>query len=344
MNFDLDQDQREFAVAAKEFFAGQPTLETVRVQLDDPGDPMPGHKRLAELGFTGFLVPESLGGIDRTVLDLAVVAEQAGRALAAPSLATVARVSVLLADHPDELAALAAGEKTYAAVDGPLDGSDPVLDARQATEFLALDGDDLVVGDARVLPGEPMDPSRGLARVHITPRRVLSRNAAQEWAHARDVAAAILAAEGLGTAERAVEIAVEYARERQAFGRAVGSFQAIKHRLVDAWAGVDQLRSLVWWAAWAADSAPGQLPLAASAAKAYAARALETAAETLVHVHGGMGFTWEHDAHLFWRRAKVDRLLLGSESTHLDRVAGLALAELSHEQARDGNGERGNGS
>jgi alkylation response protein AidB-like acyl-CoA dehydrogenase len=90
--------------------------------------------------------------------------------------------------------------------------------------------------------------------------------------------------------------------------------------------GVDQLRSLVWWAAWAADSAPDELPLAASSAKALAARVLEQAAETLVQVHGGIGFTWEHDAHLYWRRAKVDRLLLGDEAEHLDAVARLAVA------------------
>jgi alkylation response protein AidB-like acyl-CoA dehydrogenase len=96
--------------------------------------------------------------------------------------------------------------------------------------------------------------------------------------------------------------------------------------LVDAWVGVDQLRSLVWWAAWAADAAPEELPLAASAAKAHAAEVLERAAETCVQVHGGIGFTWEHDAHLYWRRAKVDRLLLGDAAEHLDAVARLAVA------------------
>ena len=123
-----------------------------------------------------------------------------------------------------------------------------------------------------------------------------------------------------------MQIAVAYAKERQAFGRFIGSYQAVKHMLVDAWVGVDQLRSLVWWAAWAADNAPEEFPLAAAAAKSYAATALERAAETCVQVHGGIGFTWEHDAHLYWRRAKVDRLLLGDEAEHLDAVARLAVA------------------
>nr|WP_275585970.1 acyl-CoA dehydrogenase family protein [Geodermatophilus sabuli] len=146
------------------------------------------------------------------------------------------------------------------------------------------------------------------------------------WARARRVAAVVLAAEDLGAADRAVALAVDYAREREAFGRRIGSYQAVKHLLVDAWVGVDQLRSLVWWAAWAADAAPGELPLAAAAAKAYAAEAFERAAETCIQVHGGIGFTWEHDAHLYWRRAKVDRLLLGDAAEHLDAVARLAVA------------------
>ena len=127
-------------------------------------------------------------------------------------------------------------------------------------------------------------------------------------------------------ADRAVLMGVDYAQQREAFGRVIGSYQAVKHMLVDAWAGVEQLRSLVWWAAWAADAAPEQLPLAAAAAKAHAAVVLERAAETLIQVHGGIGFTWEHDAHLYWRRAKVDRLLLGDAAEHLDAVARLAVA------------------
>jgi alkylation response protein AidB-like acyl-CoA dehydrogenase len=162
--------------------------------------------------------------------------------------------------------------------------------------------------------------------VRLTSRRVLAEDAAALWARARQVGAVVMAAEDLGAADRAVQLGVAYAKERQAFGRPIGSYQAVKHMLVDAWVGVDQLRSLVWWAAWAADAAPDELPIAASSAKALAARVLEQAAETLVQVHGGIGFTWEHDAHLYWRRAKVDRLLLGDEAEHLDTVARLAVA------------------
>ena len=111
--------------------------------------------------------------------------------------------------------------------------------------------------------------------------------------------------------------------------------------LVDAWVGVDQLRSLVWWAAWAADNAPDEFPLAASAAKAYAARVFEQAAETVIQVHGGIGFTWEHDAHLYWRRAKVDRLLLGDEAEHLDAVAAACVGGARRSPAGLGGSRRG---
>jgi alkylation response protein AidB-like acyl-CoA dehydrogenase len=282
----------------------------------------PGRKALADIGFLGITVPEAAGGAGRGLLDLAVVAEQGGAVLAGPSLVTAARAAVLLADHPELAAQLADGSAAFAVVDG----SAPSIDAADATTFLALDGTALVVGEGEATPGKPMDATRGLANVRLTATRVLAEDAGELWTRARQVGAVVLAAEDLGAADRAVALGVAYAKEREAFGRPIGSYQSVKHMLVDAWAGVEQLRSLVWWAAWAADSAPDELPLAAAAAKATAAGVLERAAETLIQVHGGIGFTWEHDAHLFWRRAKVDRFLLGDEAEHLDAVARLAVA------------------
>jgi alkylation response protein AidB-like acyl-CoA dehydrogenase len=259
------------------------------------------------------------------VLDLAVVAEQGGAVLAAPSLVTAARAAVLLEEQPELAARLADGSTAFAVLDGSPGASAPSVDAADATAFLALDGGDLVVGEGEAVPGRPLDATRGLASVRLTSRRVLATDAGELWARARRVGAVVMAAEDLGGADRCVQLGVSYAQQREAFGRAIGSYQAVKHMLVDAWVGVEQLRSLVWWAAWAADAAPAELPLAASAAKACAASAFEQAAGTLIQVHGGIGFTWEHDAHLFWRRAKVDRLLLGDEAEHLDAVALLAV-------------------
>ncbi|HWJ80772.1 MAG TPA: acyl-CoA dehydrogenase family protein [Nocardioides sp.] len=321
MYFDLDDEQRDLAAAARDFLGGSASPAAARAALESgTSDVPPGRVELAKSGFAAITVPERVGGGGGSLLDLAVVAEQAGRVLAGPSLVTYARAAVLLADDDDRLAALADGSLAVAVVD---DG--PVLDAVGADTFLALRGDDVVIGTGTVTEREPLDPTRGLADVTLDDVEVLAAGAADRWTRARDVGRTILAAEGLGTAARALEIGVAYTKERHAFGRPIGSYQAVKHALVDVYVQVEQLRSLVWWAAWAVDNAPDELPLASAAAKAAAAVAAEQAAETLIQVHGGIGFTWEHDAHLFWRRAKVDRLLLGDDIGAFDEVATLAL-------------------
>jgi len=322
VNFGLDDDQREFAAAARDFFSEQASPSDARRALDEGTAATPGRKALADIGFYGITIPESAGGAGQSVLDLAVVAEQGGRVLAGPSLVTAARVAVLLAGDDTRLAGLADGSVGYAVVDG----SAPVLDAATANRFLARSGDDLVLAEGTVAVGDPIDPTRGLGTVTLGETEVIGHDVGARWEHAERVARVVLAAEDLGAAARAVEMAVAYAKERAAFGRFIGSYQAIKHLLVDAYVGVEQLRSLVWWAAWTAEESPDELPLAAAAAKASAAGVLENAAETLIQVHGGIGFTWEHDAHLYWRRAKVDRFLLGDDVAAFDEVARIALA------------------
>lgn len=321
MNFDIDDEQRNFAEHARRFFAEQAGSEPARKLLDEPGEPAPGRAVLAELGFSSLTIPEEAGGTGAGLLNMALVAEQAGRQLAGPSLATAARVAVLLEGDTARLREVSEGRTAIAVVDGSPTGSSPSMDVLGATHFLALDGEDLVLGDGRVTPGEAIDATRGLGIVELTSSEVVVRDARERWERAKQVACVVLAAEGLGAADRVVELGIEHAQNRETFGRQIGAYQAVKHRLVDNWVAVNQLRSLVWWAAWAADHAPEQFPVAASAAKAYCATTFETACETLIHVHGGIGFTWEHDAHLYWRRAKVDRLLLGDETEHLAEVA-----------------------
>lgn len=327
MNFDLDDDQIEFASLAADFFGDHTGLDSARARLYTKGDPAPNFSDLVDLGLPGLLVPAEFGGLDQSVLELAVVAEQGGRVLSAPSMSTFARVSVLLHDQPELLTQFAAGTHRFCVLDGDPNSSDPSIDAQGADRFLALDGTRLVVGGGQDHGFSPIDASRGLSRISLTDSEGLVDNARDRWDRARDLACVILAAEDLGTAQAALDMAVEHAGDRETFGRAIGSYQSLKHRLVDVWAGIDQLRSLVWWAAWTADAHRVDLPRAASAAKAYAARVVEEAADVAVHVHGGLGFTWEHDSHLYWRRAKVDRHLLGSRTYHLDRVARLSLEQ-----------------
>lgn len=321
MYFDLNDEQRDLAAAARDFLAAaSPAAARAALEAGATEVP-PGRVELVKSGFAAITLPEAVGGGGGSVLDLAVVAEQAGRVLAGPSLVTFARAAVLLAGQDDRLRALADGSLAIAVID---DG--PVLDAVGAQTFLALRGDDLVIGGGTVTEREAIDPTRGLADVALGDAEVVEAGARERWARALHVGRTILAAEGLGTASRALEVGLDYVKQRHAFGRPIGSYQAVKHALVDVYVQVEQLRSLVWWSAWAADNAPDELALAAAAAKGAAAVALEQAAETLIQVHGGIGFTWEHDAHLYWRRAKVDRFLLGDDVAAFDEVAGLALA------------------
>lgn len=326
MNFDIEDEQRQFADHARTFFSKEAGPETARSLLDHPGTPRPGHRMLTELGFSTLTIPEEFGGVGSELLNMALVAEQAGRQLAGPSLATAARVAVLL-EGDDRLREVAEGRMIVAVLDGSPTGSAPSMDAVGATHFLGLDGDDLVFGEGRLTSGEPIDATRGLGRVELTSSEIVLAGATERWDRAKQVACVMVAAEGLGATDRVIELGIEHAKNRETFGRPIGAYQSVKHRLVDDWVAANELRSLVWFAAWAADHAPDQLPIAASAAKAYSARTFDTASETLIHTLGGIGFTWEHDAHLYWRRAKVDRLLLGDESEHLTYVALRSLDE-----------------
>ncbi|WP_106850221.1 acyl-CoA dehydrogenase family protein [Blastococcus sp. Marseille-P5729] len=320
MNFDLDEGQHEFAEMAGKFFSANAGAASARAMLADGAPASPGLQKIAELGFYGITVPESAGGIGQSVLDAAVVAEQAGRHLASPSMVTAVRAAILLSKNEDLLTGLADGSTAYAVIDDGI-----AIDAVGADRFLAIRDGQVMIGDGEVDAGEPIDPTRGLARVTLTNAQPLE-SGVPEWERARLSAMVMLAAEDLGTAGRCLELGIEYANLREAFGRKIGSYQAVKHRLVDEYVAVEQLRSLVWWAAWAANHSHDELALAASAAKAQAAQAVDSAAETLIQVHGGIGFTWEHDAHLYWRRAKVDRLLLGSADHHFEQVSRLSFA------------------
>ena len=147
----------------------------------------------------------------------------------------------------------------------------------------------------------------------------------EQMANAWYLAQALLAAESLGAVETALEVSVAYAKERFTFGRAIGSYQAVKHALTEVLRGQENTRSLLYYAGWARNGAPEEFPLAASAARSSAGRALDFAAREMISVHGGIGATWEHDAPLFFRRAQLSRRLLGGTGDATDRVAGALL-------------------
>ncbi|WP_205696082.1 acyl-CoA dehydrogenase family protein [Conexibacter sp. SYSU D00693] len=136
------------------------------------------------------------------------------------------------------------------------------------------------------------------------------------------LAHALVAAEAIGTVQTTLEMSVQYAKERFTFGRAIGSYQAVKHEIVEILRTLENARSLQYYAGWARESAPDEFALAASAARSAAGKALDFSSRAVINVHGGIGATWEHDAPLFFRRAQLTRRLLGGHGEATDRVAG----------------------
>jgi alkylation response protein AidB-like acyl-CoA dehydrogenase len=207
-------------------------------------------------------------------------------------------------------------------------------------------GADLLVGIA-LLDGKPVgvaveadaagvsieavsryDVTRSLGHVSLkdAPATVLEAPV-ESLAGAWHLSQALIAAESLGSVETALDVSVAYAKERHTFGRAIGSYQAVKHSLTEVLRQLENGRSLLYYAGWARNGAPGEFPLAASAARSVGGRALDEAARTMISVHGGIGATWEHDAPLYFRRAQLSRRLLGGTARATDRVAGELIAQ-----------------
>ena len=175
-------------------------------------------------------------------------------------------------------------------------------------------------------PRSTTSPPLGTVRLDGAPATLLDATPADSAA-AWYVAQALIGAEALGATDVALEVSVAYARERHTFGRAIGSYQAVKHELVEIMRRGDNARSLMYYAGWAAQDKPDEFPLAASAFRLAAGKALDHATRAQISVHGGIGATWEHDAPLYFRRAQLSRRLLGGDSGAADRVAGELLTQ-----------------
>jgi alkylation response protein AidB-like acyl-CoA dehydrogenase len=172
------------------------------------------------------------------------------------------------------------------------------------------------------------DATRSLGHVSLKDAAATTLDATERaLAAAWYLAQALIAAESLGAVETALDVTVAYAKERHTFGRAIGSYQAVKHALTEVLRQLDNGRSLLYYAGWARGGAPAEFPVAASAARSVAGRALDQAARTMISVHGGIGATWEHDAPLYFRRAQLSRRLLGGTAGATDRVAGELMAQ-----------------
>jgi alkylation response protein AidB-like acyl-CoA dehydrogenase len=321
MNFSLTQEQEMLREAAIEALSRLDTIAGARAALD--GTELPDLWPTArEAGWSGLLVPEERGGAGLQVFDAMLVMEQCGRRLTGGGLLGHLPATLILAraEHP-LLETLAAGDQRGAVAwetqfQPDLPGADWLV-VRQG------EGTALIAGkDAAIEPVTRFDASRPLGHLGPTGGEPEPLDLVPEdLEHAWHTTQALLAADALGVTEAMLELSVSYAKDRYAFGRPIGSYQAIKQQIVEILRHAGTTRSLCFYAGYAAEARPDELPLAASAARFAAEEASDYATRTCIAVHGGIGATWEHDAHLYWRRAQLSRLLLGGVADAGDRVA-----------------------
>jgi alkylation response protein AidB-like acyl-CoA dehydrogenase len=369
MNFDFSDEQKQMRDEARKFLAEQCPPKAVREVLDGkaPYDKSLW-KGLAEMGFLGVAIPEQFGGAGAGHLELCVIAEEMGRALApVPFSSTVylAAEAILIAGSDAQkqkwLPKIASGDAigTLALFEGKgnpspkairltanggvLNGvKKPVADgaiadlavvaARSGTSGRESDISlfivDLKAGGVEVKPLTNIDLTRGQAEISFKDAKAEPLGAAGEgWGvitQVLDRAAVLMAFEQVGGADRALEMGRDYALDRIAFGRPIGSFQAVKHMLADMYVSATLARSNCYYGAWALSTNAGELPEAAAAARISATQAFQHCAKNNIQVHGGMGFTWEFDCHMYYRRANAVAVGLGSlsywEDALIDRM------------------------
>jgi alkylation response protein AidB-like acyl-CoA dehydrogenase len=372
MDFGFSDEQEMLRDAARRFLADNCPTTFVRRMMDHPTAHDTGSwRQIVELGWPGILVPENYGGLGGSFLDMAVVLEEAGRALMpGPFLASsVLGTAALVEGGSDALKAallpkLAAGESlaTLAIAEAPgrFDATGVALEAKKAGAAYSLTGEKFFVPDAhvanamavavRTAPGgengvtmlwvnldapgitvtqlKTVDMTRRLAHVRfdgvkVGADRVLGVENAGWPIAARliDIAAGALAVELVGTAQKALDLSVDYARTRVQFGKPIGAFQAIKHKCVDMMVAVENARALAYYASWAIDQRAADQHTAVAMAKAYASDMAKNVTSEAIQVHGGIGFTWEHDMHLFHRRALAGEANFGNAPAHRETVA-----------------------
>jgi alkylation response protein AidB-like acyl-CoA dehydrogenase len=371
MNLEFSEDQKFVQQAARDYLAKNAGLDVCRKVLEsktatsDPGL----WKGAAEMGWLGTVVPEEYGGAGLGYLELVLIAEEVGRALAPIPFSTsvcLATEAILLAGSDAQkkqwLPRLASGEVvgTFAFAEGAgeadaahlttrfangtLDGTKmPVFDGAEAGVAVVVakgaNGPVLVIAElganVQRTTLHSFDPSRSLAKLVFqkAPAELLGaeKDATATITTLLDRAAVMVGFEQIGGATRAFEITREFTLGRYAFGRPIASFQAIKHRLAELYAKIEIARSNGYYAAWALSSGNEELALAACSFRSAASEAFELAAEEMIQLHGGVGFTWEYDCHLFYRRAKWLSAALGTPSEWREKL--IARLEAKNEDS-----------
>jgi alkylation response protein AidB-like acyl-CoA dehydrogenase len=333
MNFDFTDDQQAIKRTANELLAARFKPERVRELAEAGSYDEDVWKEMSELGWAGIFIDEDHGGQGLGIVELVILMEELGYALApVPFLSNAAAGLALQFAGTDAqkerwLPGIASGE-ARGTVGVLRDGEArlvPDADSAEVIVLISPDGSTAVVeaSAAEVEPFEAMDRTRRFARVRADGGESLGGD---HFAAADRIATA-LSAETVGVAQKAMEMAVDYARERKQFGRPIGSYQAVSHPCAQMLLEVEGSRSAAYYAGWCADAEPDSLPAAASMAKAYSSDAGWRVCGASLQVHGGIGFTWEHDLHFYLKRARTNAMLFGSAREHRERVAGLTLGQ-----------------
>jgi alkylation response protein AidB-like acyl-CoA dehydrogenase len=357
MDFGLSDDQSLFQQSLRGFLSDRvPTARVRTVMESASGFDAALLEQLGEQGVTGILVPEEFGGTGLGLLDAALAAEELGRAAVPFSFhgAAVLAPLLLAASNDDAkkrewLPRIAEGKALVSVVlgaspvhDGKLRGSVMfVPDAGSADAFVVQSGYDDAPEFYVLLRNTPGLRVESLATVDDTRRvgevffddvvvsdanRLDVTNAVAVLARAVDAARVALAADSLGASERSLEEAVKYSLTREQFGRAIGSFQAVKHMCAEVFAEVEPVRSLMWYAAFAWDQKQPDASGLAALLKSHATEVATEATTTCVQVFGGMGFTYECDMQLWFKRAGYNRQMLGSPTALRERAAAALTA------------------
>ena len=369
MNFEFSDDQLILRDEAQKFLAKQcPVEEVHRVLNNEDTHSQAVWEAVVDMGWTATAMPEDFGGFGMGYLELCVLAEEVGRALApipfSSSVYLAAESLLLAADKSQQsewLPKIASGEAiaTLAVVDegqngtpgttcknGRLSGSKIVVpDAEIADVVIVLADEDgakslfIVPTSADGIASKPqstIDPSRSYSKLDFrnAPAERMGRAGQGKDAieAVYDRAAILFAFEQLGGAQAALEMACKFANERFAFGRPIGSFQGIKHRLAEMYVSLELARSNCYHGAYALATQADDLPVAAAAARVAAGRAFFECARENTQVHGGMGFSWQSDCHLYYRRAKLLNLALGGERLWKDKL----IHRIGRHRASDG--------
>ena len=330
MDFGLTDDQREIQRTARELLAERASAAKVREHAEAHTNDDVLWSELCELGWPGIAIAEEYGGHGLGQIELSILCEELGRSLApVPFLPSAMAATVIQQDGTAEqrarwLPGLASGE-TVGALGAAVDGtSELVIGGREAAVFVLVDEDGAgrLVGadEADVSVVDAIDPTRSAARVSAGDAgETLGDGACAGLGRAL----VSVSSELVGVCERALEMTVEYVKDRKQFGVPVGAYQAVSHRCAQMLLETEQARSTAAFAAWTADADPESLAEAAAMAKACASAAGREVTASAIQAHGGIGFTWEADVHWLYKRAQLDAALLGGAKRHRARLAAI---------------------